>query len=69
MVHRTKGPLLKLVAFFLLRAATTSVPDPNPDPDPDVFGPPGSGYFYHQAKIVRKTLIPTVLRLLLNFLS
>jgi hypothetical protein len=30
-----------------------------PDPDPHVFGPPGS--FYHQAKIVRKTLIPTVL--------
>jgi hypothetical protein len=51
------------------------VPDPNPDPpDPHVFGPPGStgqrygsgsgsrsGSFYHQAKIVRKTLIPTVL--------
>jgi hypothetical protein len=46
--------------------------DPNPDPDPPdshVFGPPGSestsqrygsgsGFFYHQAKIVRKTLIP-----------
>ncbi len=45
-------------------------------PDPDVFGPPGfssgtirqrygsgsgSGSFYHQAKIVRKTLIPTSL--------
>jgi hypothetical protein len=41
-------------------------------PDPHVFGPPGtgtisqryesgSGSFYHQAKIVRKTLIPTVL--------
>jgi hypothetical protein len=36
--------------------------------DPYVFGPPGSvsqrkesGFFYHQAKIVRKTLIPTVL--------
>jgi hypothetical protein len=30
------------------------------DPDPYVFGPPGSrsGSFYHQAKIVRKTLIP-----------
>jgi hypothetical protein len=48
-------------------------PDPNPDPsDPYVFGPPGSGSisqwygsgsrsFYHHAKIVRKTLIPTVL--------
>jgi hypothetical protein len=43
------------------------------DPDPDVFGPPGSGSgsisersgsgsvsFYHQAKIVRKALIPAV---------
>ncbi len=35
----------------------------------DVFGPPGSGSFYHQAKIVRKTLIPTVLLLLFDFLS
>ncbi len=35
-----------------------------------VFGPPGSGSFYHQAKIVRKTLIrPTVLLLLFDFLS
>ncbi len=31
--------------------------------DPHVFGPPRSGSFYHQAKIVRKTL-PTVLRIL-----
>ncbi len=44
----------------------------DPDPDPHVFGPPGSGSisqrygsgsgsesFYHHAKIVRKTLIPT----------
>ncbi len=52
----------------------TSVADPNPDPDPPdphVFGPPGSGSgstsqmfgsgsFYHHAKIVRKTLIPTI---------
>jgi hypothetical protein len=38
-----------------------------PDPDPHVFGPPGS--FFHQAeKIVRKTLIPTVLCLLLDLL-
>ncbi len=40
-------------------------PDPNPlvrctDPDP---------YMYHQAKLVRKTLIPTVLLLLFDFLS
>jgi hypothetical protein len=46
-----------------------SVADPDP-PDPHVFGPPGSGSnsqrygsgsFYHHAKIVRKTLIPTIL--------
>ena len=40
-------------------------PDPalDPDPVPQVFGPPGSGSgsFYHHAKIVRKTLIPTIL--------
>jgi hypothetical protein len=47
---------------------TRSVADP--DPNPHVFGPPGSGSisqrygsgsFYHHAKIVRKTLIPTIL--------
>ncbi len=41
----------------------TSVADP--DPDPHVLGPPGSGSgsgsFYHHAKIVRKTLILTIL--------
>ncbi len=45
-------------------------PDPNPDPpDPHVFGPPGSGSgsFYHHAKIVRKSLIPTILWLFLTF--
>jgi hypothetical protein len=36
----------------------SSVPDPDPT-NPHVFGPTGS--FYHQAKIVRKTLIPSVL--------
>ncbi len=48
-------------------------PDPPDPPDPHVFGPPGSGStsqtqrygsgsgsFYHHAKIVRKTLIPTI---------
>ncbi len=45
-----------------------------------VFGPPGSGFrsvsqrygsgsFYHRAKIVRNTMIPTVLRLLYDILS
>jgi hypothetical protein len=51
----------------------TIVPDPDP-PDAHVFGPPGSGSgpisqrygsgsvsFCHHAKIVRKTLIPTIL--------
>jgi hypothetical protein len=33
-----------------------NVPDPD-TPDPHAFGPPGSGSYYHQAKIVRKTLI------------
>ncbi len=47
--------------------------------DPNVFGPPGprsvskryryrSGAFYHQARIVRKPWIPTVLRLLYYFI-
>jgi hypothetical protein len=49
-----------------------------PDLDPHVFGPPGSGSgsisqrygsFYHHAKKVRKTLIPTALGLLFDFLS
>jgi hypothetical protein len=51
-----------------LKKSSVADPDPNPDPpDPHVFGPPGS--FYHQAKKVRKTLIPTALRLLFDFLS
>jgi hypothetical protein len=44
----------------------------DPEPEPHVLGPPGSGSisqrygsgsgsFYHQATIVRKTLIPTIL--------
>jgi hypothetical protein len=45
-------------------------PDPNPDPpNPHIFEPPGSGSFYQQAEMVIKTLIPTVLWLLLDFLS
>jgi hypothetical protein len=59
--------LLFILVEFSVPA--TSVPDPDP-PDPHVFGPPGSGSisqrygsesFYQQAKIARKTLIPTVL--------
>ncbi len=58
----------------------SSVADPDP-PDPRLFGPPGSGYgstcqrygsgsgsFYHHAKIVRKTLIPTILWLFWLFI-
>jgi hypothetical protein len=47
-----------------------SVTDPDPS-DPYVFGSPGSGSgsLFHQAKIVRKTLIPAVLLLLFDFLS
>ncbi len=46
--------------------SNVSDPDLNPDPlDQYVFGPPGSGSgsgsIYHHAKIIRKTLIPTVL--------
>ncbi len=59
------------------------VADPDP-PDPYVFGPPGSrsisqrygsgfgfgsGSFYHHAKIVRKTLIPTIMWLFLKNLK
>jgi hypothetical protein len=62
----------------------SSVADPDPNPDPHVFGPPGSGSgsisktkrygpgsgsFYHQTKMVTKTLIPTALGLLFDFLS
>ncbi len=55
---------------------TSTVADP--EPDPYIFGPLGSGSvcqmygsgsFYHQAKIVRKTSILTVLLLLFDFLS
>jgi hypothetical protein len=55
----------------MLHVITVAAPDPQ---DPYVFGPPGSGSrsistryesgsgsFYNQAKIVRKTLIPNVL--------
>ncbi len=56
-------------AFAFFKLFNTSVSDPNLS-DPYIFVPPGSGSishrngsgsFYRQAKIVRKTLIPTVL--------
>jgi hypothetical protein len=54
--------------FLLLLIVTSSIANP----DPNVFGPPGSGSgsqrygsesgsFYHQAKIIRKILVTTVL--------
>ncbi len=46
----------------------TSVADPDPE-DPYVFGHPWSGSSHHQAKVSRKTLIPTVFWLLYDFLS
>jgi hypothetical protein len=67
---RKGTPYLKGSRF--ISYVTTSVADPDPNPsDPYVFWPPGSGSicqrygfrsgsFYHQAKIVRKTLIPTI---------
>ncbi len=53
-------------AIGVLNRFTSSVADPDPDPNPDppdphVLGPSGSGSFYYHAKIVRKTLIPTIL--------
>jgi hypothetical protein len=73
------------VCYTQKNVVISSVADSDPDPSgPYVFGPPGSGSgsasqrygygsgsgsFYHQAKIVRKTLLPTVLRLLFDFLS
>ncbi len=71
-------PIISIV-FRVLNSVAD--PDLNPVPsDPYVFGPPGSGSirqghgsgsgsFYHHAKIVRKTLIPTILRLLFDYLS
>jgi hypothetical protein len=55
----TKVPVL---VVFLITLTSVADPDPNPS-DPYVSGPQGSGSgsFYHQAKIVSKTLIPTVL--------
>jgi hypothetical protein len=49
-----------------LRNVAAGVADVDPDPETHVFGPPGS--FCHEPKIVRKTLIPTVLWLLNDFL-
>jgi hypothetical protein len=51
----------------MLKFFYTKILNSGADPDPYVLGPPGSGFFHHQAKIERKTLIPTVLWLLYDF--
>jgi hypothetical protein len=53
-VYRTEREIVAVLRIRILQ-------------DPYVFGPPGSGTFYHQAKIVRKTLIPTVLDFFMSF--
>jgi hypothetical protein len=62
-VRKTRGYFLPLRLCFPIQIFVSSVADP----DPYVFGPPGSGFisqrygsgsFYHQAKILIKTLIP-----------
>ncbi len=55
-------PILWVKTSGIGRCAMPSVADP----DPHVFEPPGSGSFYHHAKMVRKTLIPTILWLFLT---
>jgi hypothetical protein len=65
-VLKVSAGTIHMWTFFI---HITSVADPDP-PNPHVFGPPGSGStsqrygtgsFYHHAKIVRKTFIPTIL--------
>ncbi len=50
-------------SYFItpLRVQDTKVVNTTSVADPYVFGSPGSGSFYHQVKIVKKTLIPTIL--------
>ncbi len=59
-VLRIQIRILRILLFLVL-----------PDPDPLVRGTAAApdGPFYHQAKIVRKTLIPSVLWHLYDFLS
>ncbi len=55
LLHHTPNRLIAAVA------ANSNSKNSVADPDPYVFGPAGSGSFYNQAKLVSKTLIPTVL--------
>jgi hypothetical protein len=58
----TRTPFISTELILLFNVA---------DPDPYVFGPPdsrsGSGSCYHQAKVVRKILIPAVKYFLFTF--
>jgi hypothetical protein len=62
-VNVTSKSLGTVISKETLKKNNVADPDPHPDPHPRVFGPlgSGSGSFYHHAKIVRKTLIPTIL--------
>jgi len=58
----TERQQLEVLACLNLAIVGGSVPDLDPDPpDLRVFWPPGFGSFYHHAKIIRKTLNPTIL--------
>jgi hypothetical protein len=76
-----RDPVVPSIPIGCSEFLASSVADPDPS-DRYGFGSPGSGsrsisqrngsgsgFFYHQAKMVRKTLIPTALRLLFDFLS
>jgi hypothetical protein len=73
-------PGVHVTHFYGTVSVSDLEPEPDPDPpDPHIFGPRGSGSisqrygsgsFYHPSiikQIVRKTLIPTVLWILLDF--
>ncbi len=72
VAHPPSDPHHHQPLFILIQSnqiPATSVADTDPS-DPLFLGTgSGSGSFYHQEKIVRKTLIPTALRLLFDFLS
>jgi hypothetical protein len=65
MAHKVIVPQKKIMSRSFLNSGTLiviiNVADPDPS-DPYVFGPPGSGSgsFYHQAKKVRKPLVPMI---------
>ncbi len=65
-----------LSCFKFKKPIATSVADPDPDPDPDppdphstCFWASGSGFFYHNEKIVLKNLDSFYFVTLFDFLS